>query len=124
MVGAPPMAPYLIWRARKGIHSSGHCRKRHEPFAMYGSTIVVSAGDAAPRWEHFYVLLHELAHAIAPNDSHHDATFWRIAWELIYEWKDELGIPIREAAVMAERYRKGSRTALRDVQRARREVRP
>jgi hypothetical protein len=76
--------PRLSWRRRRGEHSTGVAR-RHD------GMIAVRAG--ADALDQRLTLLHELAHWLAPAPAsrggrrrrrtpHHDATFYRIAFDL------------------------------------------
>jgi len=65
--------------------------------------IVITAGSET--WQHRYVVLHEIAHLIAPSGSHHNEEFYRIAFSLYRRYLPE---QLDEIAKREGLYRKAS----------------
>ena len=84
----------LRWRHSKYTYSSGHCHNNVDD-SEFGS-ISISAGKK--RIDQKLVLLHEIAHLLAPGKSHNE-DYWNMAWD-IFNWAK---IPIKYA-----KHREGS----------------
>lgn len=68
--------------------------------------ISITAGSE--RKDQKLVLLHELAHLIAPEKEHHGKIFWEIAWKLYRQYK----VPINYAKQREYSYRKLAKKVL------------
>lgn len=79
----PPVIRWTKHRGKTGLRSSSgtyYTSKEAGLRGVFEPLIVVRAG--ASREDQKLVLLHELAHHLAPLGAHHGETFWRIAWGL------------------------------------------
>ena len=88
--------PEIVWR-RSLVKSSSSGTAYPEENLM-----VIRAGEN--RGDQKLVVLHELAHLIAPPGERHGALFWDIAWRL-YRWAK---LPIRATLATEGNYRKGA----------------
>lgn len=86
--------PELTWRKRSDGAISGR-------YATGEHRIILSVGKGQDRVSQRTYLLHELAHAIAPNDEHHGSLFYDIAWRLFLRYK----LPIRRTLLDEGRYK-------------------
>lgn len=88
----------LTWRrSRDSFYTSGSARR---------DRIVITAGHHRP--DALIVLLHELAHVLAPEDEHHGPEFWRIAWDLFDRYAPN--VPRRYILDREGSYRRGALT--------------
>lgn len=108
--------PEITWRRsrrrKRGVMEiDGEKIQTFKPKKTYSSgmthveenRISITAGKS--RKDQKLVLLHELAHLIAPKKEHHGEKFWEIAWVLYRRYK----VPINYAKKREYLYRKLSR---------------
>lgn len=73
--------------------------------------IIIRYSSTTPMWQKKMVLLHELAHCIAPNKAHHSDKFWEIAIGLYTQYK----LPIRKVLKNEKNYRKTAGTTFAKI---------
>ena len=72
--------------------------------------IAITAGTS--KKDQKLVLLHELAHLLAPEKEHHGAEFWKIAWKLYQQY----GVPLPYARKREFKYRKMAKSVYQQLQ--------
>jgi len=108
--------PQITWRRYRAKkyppeNFDGEMITPHKPKPFYSTgrayptrnRIVVTTGKS--RKDQKLVLLHELAHLLAPKKEHHGEKFWQIAWKLYRKYK----VPINYAKKREYSYIKMSR---------------
>lgn len=109
--------PQVNWRRshkKKGgviITQSGERIQSFRPRNMQSSGVMhfnkqtglkrISITAGQDRKDQKLVLIHELAHCIAPQKEHHGRKFWEIAWQLYKQFK----VPINYAKSREYEYR-------------------
>lgn len=74
--------PQIVWRKHRG---KAGLRSSSGLYSGSLNRITIRAGSS--REDQKLVLLHELAHHLAPAKAHHGAAFWRIAWSLYKRYR-------------------------------------
>jgi hypothetical protein len=90
----------------KNMQSSG---VMHTSRATGLKRIAITAGQ--DRRDQKLVLLHEMAHVLAPEKEHHGEEFWKIAWKLYRQFK----VPINYAKSREYEYRKLSKVVYKQL---------
>jgi anaerobic selenocysteine-containing dehydrogenase len=111
---ADVVVPYLEWKERDGPSSSGVYR--HSTMRNMTGHIVLRAGSDVH--DQKLVLLHELAHHLAPRKDHHSLKFWKIAMRLYKRY----GVNPEEALRRESGYRKKAVTAFEQVFRSKKHL--
>ena len=101
--GNNPAIPELVWRHGSRRSSSGTAWTKSK-------RIVITAGR--DRTDQKFVLLHEIAHTLTPENAHHSDRFWDIAWAL-YRWAK---LPIRYCVNREKTYKIGAMVSYRRTQ--------
>lgn len=100
-IETPIIAVRRIQRSYSGLQSSEGGKKK----------ITIRYSSLTPMWQKKMVLLHELAHCIAPDKAHHSDKFWEIAIGLYKEYK----LPIRKVLKKETGYRKQAEKTFRTI---------
>lgn len=100
-IETPILVVRRIQRSYSGLQTSEGDKKK----------IIIRYSSTTPMWQKKMVVLHELAHCIAPDKAHHSDKFWEIAINLYTEYK----LPIRKVLKNEKNYRKTAGTTFAKI---------